>query len=58
MRCGIPNPYILDKIMYKMDVLYCSYCAVGIPNFKTSTGSYESGYTYVLLLIINYVYKL
>jgi len=25
MRCGIPNVYILDKTMYKMHVLLCSY---------------------------------
>jgi len=30
MRCGIPNAYILDKTMYKMLVLLCSYCTIRI----------------------------
>jgi len=36
MRCGIPNAYILDKTMYKMHVLFGSYCTVGIFISKTS----------------------
>ena len=40
MRCGIPNAYILDKTMYKMHVSFCSYSTIGIPNFKTLTGTY------------------
>jgi len=58
MRCGISNAYILDKTLYKMHVSFCSYCTIGIPNFKTLTGTYERCYTYALLLITNYVYKL
>ena len=53
MRCGIPNAYILDKTMYKMYVSFCSYCTIGIPNFKNLTGTYDRGYTYTLLLITN-----
>jgi len=58
MCCGIPNAYILDKTMYKMHVSFFSYCTIGIPNFNTLTGTYERGYTYILLLMTNYVYKL
>jgi len=58
MRCGIPNAYILHKTMYKIHVLFCSYCTTGIRNFKTLTSTYERGYTYILLLITKYVYKL
>jgi len=58
IHCGIPNAYILDKTMYKMYVSFCSYCTIGIPNFKTLTATYKRGYTYILLLITNYVYKL
>ena len=47
MRCGIPNAYILNKTMYKMNVSSCSYCTIGIPNFKALTGIYERGYTYI-----------
>ena len=49
--------HILDKTMYKMHVSFWSYCTTGIPNFKTLTGTYGRGYTYILLLIIKYVYK-
>jgi len=49
MRCGIPDAYILDKTMYKMHVSFCSYSTIGISNFKTLTGTYESGY------IVNYI---
>ena len=41
MRCGIPNPYILDIAMYKMHVSLCSYCTVRILVSKTLTGTYE-----------------
>jgi len=58
MCCGIPNAYILDKTTYKMHVSFCSYATIGIPNFKTLTGTYAKGYTFILLLIIKYVYKL
>jgi len=58
IRCGIPNAYILDKTVYKMHVSFCSYSTIGIPNFKALTGTYERGYTYVLLLITKYVYEL
>ena len=47
MRCGIPNAYILDITMYKMHLSLCSYCTVRILTSKTSTGTYEGGYTYV-----------
>jgi len=47
MRCRIPNTYILDKTMYKMDVLLCSYYTIRITFFKTLTGTYEGSYTYV-----------
>jgi len=30
MRCGIPNAYILDKIMYKMRGSFSSYCTIWI----------------------------
>ena len=56
MRCGIPNAYIRDKTMYKMHVSFCCYSTIGITNFKTLTGTYERGYTYILLLITKYVY--
>jgi len=58
MRCGIPNAYILDITMYQMHVLFCSYCTIGVPNSKTFTGTNERGYTYMLLLIKKYTYKL
>jgi len=60
MRCGILNTYVLYKIVYKMHVSFCSYCKIGTPNFEILTGTYESGYTYILLLITKYVrvYKL
>ena len=35
MRCGIPNAYILDIIMYKMHVSFCSYCTIRISISKT-----------------------
>ena len=72
MRCRIPNAYILDITMYKMHVLFCSYYTIRILISKTSTGTYEGGYThvfekccyrmldivlYILLLITKYVYK-
>jgi len=47
MGCGITNAYILDIIMYKMHVLLCYYCAIGIPIYKTLTGTYEGGNTCV-----------
>jgi len=37
MGCGIANAHILVKTMYKMYVSFCSYCKIGIPNFKTLT---------------------
>jgi hypothetical protein len=40
MCCGIANVYILDKTMYKMYVLFCSYSTIGITRFKTLTGTY------------------
>ena len=40
MCCGIPNAYILDKAMYNMHVSFDSYSTIGIPNFKTLTGTY------------------
>ena len=58
MRRGTPNAYILDKVMYKMHVSFCSYCKIGIPNSKTLTGTYERGYRYILLLITEYAYEL
>jgi len=58
MLCDIPNTDFLHKTMYKMHVLFCSHCTIGIPNFKTLTGTCERGYMYILLLITNYVYKL
>jgi len=39
-----------------MHVLFCSYSTIGIPNFKTLTGTYERGYAYILLLITKYVH--
>jgi len=57
MRCGIPNAYILDITVYKMHVSFCSYCTIGILISKALTGTYERRYTYLLLLIIKYVYK-
>ena len=50
MCCGIPKAYIVDKTMYKRHVSFCCYCAIGIPNFKTLTRTYERGYTYVLYI--------
>ena len=35
MRCGIPNTYILNIIMYKMHVSFCSYCTIRISISKT-----------------------
>jgi len=58
MHCGFPNVYILDKTIYKIHVSLCPYSKIGIPNFNTLTGTYERGYTYVLLLIVTYVYKI
>jgi len=58
LSCGIPNAYIIDKTMHKLHVSFCSYCTIGIPNSKTFTSTYERGYTYILLLITKYVYKL
>jgi len=55
IRCGIPNAYILDKTMYNMHVSFCSCSTV---NFKNLTSTYERGYTYISLLITEYVYKL
>ena len=62
-RCGIPNAYILDITMYKMHVSLCSYYIVRILIYKTLTGTYEGGYTYVfemscyrILEIVLYVY--
>jgi len=46
MRCGIPNAYILDITMYKMQVSFCSYCTVRILISKALTGTYDGGYTY------------
>jgi len=46
-RCGIPNAYILDITMYKMQVSLCSYCTTRILISKTLTGTYEEGYTCV-----------
>jgi len=73
MRCGIPNAYILDIIMYKMHVSSCPYYTIRILISKTLTGTHEGGYAYVLrcvvierwillyiyilLLITKYVYK-
>ena len=54
IRCGIPNAYILDITMYKMHALFCSYCTIGILISKTLTGTYERGYTCVLLVISNH----
>ena len=48
MRCGIPNTYILDIIMYKMHVSLCSHYIIRILISKILTGTYERGYTYVL----------
>jgi len=56
MRCGIANAYVLDKTMYKMHVSFCSYSTIGITNFKALIGTYERGYTYILLLTTKYVY--
>jgi len=42
MRCGIPNAYILDTTMYKMQVSFCSYCTISVPISKTLTGTYEA----------------
>jgi len=47
MRCGIPNSYILDVTMYKMDVSLFSYYTIRIFISKTLTGACEGGYTYV-----------
>ena len=47
MRCGIPNTYILDIALYKMQVSLCSYYTIRILISKTLTGTYEGGYTYV-----------
>ena len=60
MRCGIANAYFLDETtrMCTMHVSLCSYCTIGIPNFKNLSGTYERGYTYMLLLITKYVCKL
>ena len=44
MRCGIPNAYILDVTVYRMDVSLCSCYTVWI---FILTGTYEGGYTYV-----------
>jgi len=41
-----------------MHVSFFSYSKIGITNVKTLTGTYERGYTYILLLITKYVYKL
>jgi len=41
-----------------MHVSLSSYSTIEIPNFKTLTGTYERGYTYMLLLITKYVYNL
>jgi len=63
MRCGIPNANILDTTVYKMHVLFCSYCTIRIPISKTLTGTYEGGYTCVFemccfrtLDIVLYIY--
>jgi len=32
MRCWIPNAYILDITVYKMDVSLCSYYTTRIPH--------------------------
>jgi len=39
-----------------MHVSLCSYCTIRILISKTLTGTYEGGYTCVLLLIAKYVY--
>jgi hypothetical protein len=41
MRCWIPNAYILDIAMYKMDVSLCSYYTIRIFISKTLTGTCE-----------------
>jgi len=69
-RCGIPNTYILDITMYKMHVSLFSYYTVRILIYKTLTGTYEAGYTYVfemccyrtlgivIYIVANYTFKL
>ena len=52
MRCGIPNAYILDIIMYKMHVSLCSYYAIRILTSKTLTGTYGGGYTMYLRCVV------
>jgi len=52
MRCEIPNAYILDKTMYKMHVLLCSYYTIRILISKTLTGTCEGGYTYVPVKVL------
>ena len=53
MRCGIPNAFILDVTMYKMHVSICSYCTIRTLIYKTLTGTYEGGYTYVFEMCCN-----
>ena len=48
MRCGIPNAYILDVTVYRMDVSLCSCYTVWI---FILTGTYEGGYTYVFEML-------
>jgi len=55
MRCGVPNAYIFYKTTYKMHVLFCSYCTIGIPISKPLTGTFERDYTDTSLYIYIYV---
>ena len=56
MCCGMPNAYILDITMYKLQASFCSYYTIRTPNFKTLTSTYERDYMYILLLITKYVH--
>jgi len=38
---------ISDITTYKMNMLLCSYCTIGILISKTLAGTYEGGYAYV-----------
>ena len=55
MRCGIPNVYVLDITMYKMDVSLCSYYRVKILISKTLTGTYEESYTCVYTRVTYFI---
>jgi len=52
MCCGIPNAYILDITMYKMHVSLCYYYTTRILVSKKLTGTYEGGYTYVPVKVL------